>query len=157
VTSLHDVRFFADAMLGRLARWLRVMGYDCAYVSNIDDAEFARRAAAEDRIILTRDRLLCERRAVRDRFVFITSDMLNAQVAQMRSAFGLDASGFLTRCLRCNILLEVLQKEAVVPSVPAYVSRTQERFSCCAGCGRIYWGGTHKERMREEVERLLSG
>ncbi|MBI5886195.1 MAG: Mut7-C RNAse domain-containing protein [Deltaproteobacteria bacterium] len=156
MTGADGKSFFADAMLGRLARWLRVMGYDCAYERHIDDALLARRALAEDRVILTRDRLLCERRAVRGRFLFIEADGIDEQVAQVREAFGIDASRFLTRCLRCNLLLEEVSKDAAAPLVPAYVRDTQERFLRCPGCERTYWGGTHRARMREEVGRLLA-
>jgi len=157
VTGAREKRFFADAMLGRLARWLRVMGYDCAYESSIDDGILAARAVAEDRVILTRDKLLCERRAAQGRFLFIKADGIDAQVRQVREVFGIDAARFLTRCLRCNLPLEEVSKDAARPAVPAYVRDTQERFLRCPGCGRTYWGGTHKARMREEVARLLNG
>lgn len=150
-------RFFADAMLGRLARWLRTMGYDCEYEAHIDDRILIERAINEDRAILTRDTLLAVRRAARGRVLLIKANSVNEQVSEVKAAFGIDAASFLARCLRCNRLLEEISKDAAAQSVPAYVHDTQERFLRCQGCGRIYWACTHISLMREDVDRLLKG
>lgn len=150
------LRFFADAMLGKLARWLRTMGYDCEYEAHIDDRALIERAINEDRMILTRDTLLAVRRAARDRVLLIKANGVNEQMREVKDVFKINAAGFLTRCLRCNLPLEEISKEAAQQSVPAYVRDTQERFSRCHGCGRTYWAGTHISLMREEVDRLLN-
>lgn len=157
ITLAHKRGFFADAMLGRLARWLRVMGYDCAYENRIDDRVLVERAVSEDRVILTRDTLLGERKAAQGRVFFVKGNTIEEQVRGVREAFTIDSNCFLTRCLRCNLKLQEAQKESVKAVVPAYVFETQAYFSRCPGCGRIYWNGTHKDGMRVEVERLLKG
>ncbi|MBI5455041.1 MAG: Mut7-C RNAse domain-containing protein [Deltaproteobacteria bacterium] len=150
-------RLIADAMLGKLARWLRTLGYDCAFEPDITDDDLIKRAVEEGREILTRDTLLIQRRAVRGRAIFIESDLVVDQLKELSKRFEINAAGFLTRCLRCNIPLEPMNKEAARDKVPPYVFATQERFSVCTGCSRIYWGGTHKARMIEAIERMLKG
>ncbi|MBI5561588.1 MAG: Mut7-C RNAse domain-containing protein [Deltaproteobacteria bacterium] len=150
-------RFFADAMLGSLARWLRVMGYDCAYEKSIEDGALVERAVDEDRVILTRDTLIMGRKKARGRVFFINSNAVEGQIREVRDGLGLDVARFLTRCLRCNVLLEDAPKETVREKAPSYVYDTQDAFSRCPACGRVYWSGTHGERMLEEVERFLKG
>ncbi|MBI2412172.1 MAG: Mut7-C RNAse domain-containing protein [Deltaproteobacteria bacterium] len=150
-------RLMADAMLGKLARWLRTLGYDCAFEPSITDDELLKRAIDEGRVILTRDTLLIQRRAARGKTIFIESDLVSDQLKELSKRFEINATGFLTRCLRCNIPLEDLGKDSARDKVPPYVFATQERFSICPRCSRVYWGGTHKARMIEEIERMLKG
>lgn len=151
------VRFFADSMLGSLARWMRTLGYDVEYSSSIDDKELVERALEERRIILTRDTLLVKRARARGRCLFITGDEVGAQLRQVVGNYGAPSGLALTRCLRCNTMLEAVGKEAVEEKVPPYVYSTQERFSACLRCGRVYWAGTHRDKMLDEIERLLKG
>lgn len=148
-------RFIADSMLGKLARWMRTLGFDVAYERAIDDAVLVRRAVEEGRTILTRDRLLIRRRLARGRSFLVESDHVDAQLRSVVERFGLPQRGFLTRCLRCNVLLERVGRSEVEAVVPAYVFETCRSFARCPGCGRIYWGATHRERMIEEIERML--
>lgn len=147
-------KFFADSMLGKLALWMRVVGYDVAYESAIDDAALIRRAKDEGRIILTRDTLLIPRRWVREHSLFIKSDDPREQLRQVMSACRIESEKFLTRCLRCNAALEETPREGVEGRVPPYVYKTQEEFSACPACGRIYWAGTHRDGMLKEVSRI---
>lgn len=150
-----QVRFIADSMLGKLARWMRTLGYDVEYERAIGDEAIIKRALEEDRLILTRDTLLIKRRKVKGRFFFVNGDKAAGQMKEIIGRFKIPPDSFLTRCLRCNIPLEDVIKESVEDKVPPYVFRTQGHFCLCPGCGRIYWGGTHKERMVEEIERML--
>ncbi|HLE08154.1 MAG TPA: Mut7-C RNAse domain-containing protein [Thermodesulfobacteriota bacterium] len=150
-------KIFADSMLGKLALWMRVMGYDVEYEKAIDDGELVRRARKEGRVILTRDTLLIKRRWARDNHLFIKSDHLRDQLKEAVSFFGIKKERFLTRCLRCNVTLADIERESVKDSVPPYVYSTQESFSKCPVCGRIYWAGTHRENMEKEVERIVGG
>lgn len=147
--------FFADAMLGSLARWMRALGYDVAYENSIDDKVLVERAEAEGRVILTRDLLLIERRKAVSRSFFIRGNDLWGQLRQVTEAFPADERLFLSRCLRCNLRLEDIEKSLVKGRVAPYVYETNERFSLCAGCGRIYWAGTHALRMAEAIKKLL--
>lgn len=151
-----EKKFFADAMLGSLARWMRTLGYDVLYESDIDDAAILLRAASEGRVVLTRDTHLLKRRLARGRAVFIESESLSGQLKQVVSLFPIERERLLTRCLRCNALLERVEKETVKAKVPPYVFSTQNDFSTCPSCGRTYWGATHRERMLEEIKKLLA-
>jgi hypothetical protein len=145
-------RLIADVMLGRLAKWLRLLGYDTRYDNAADDARLLRLAQAEDRVLLTRDRALSRQRGVRA--VWIESQDLRAQLRQVRTTIGPPAGGSLTRCAVCNAQLEPIDKAEVETRVPPYVFQTRDAFQCCPRCDRIYWAATHVERMQEVLAAL---
>jgi uncharacterized protein with PIN domain len=153
--------FLADCNVGRLARWLRVLGYDAAYDSKLADPELVARALAEGRVLLTRDVDLTHRRVIANgtlRTVLLKADRIEDQLRQVIEEVGLaapdaDGSG-LTRCLECNVELEPRQKAQVAERLPPYVRATQERFSQCPRCERVYWPGTHWHRMRARIAAL---
>jgi uncharacterized protein len=141
-------KFFADVMLGRLARWLRVLGCDTIYrpQRNMGDLE---RAAAEGRVPLTRDRKLA---ASVKAAVFIESDHVDGQLKQMASMFPIAArpEAWFTRCLECNVRLEVVSPEQAREMVPDYIYETATcEFRRCPSCSRIFWPGSHRKRMIE--------
>jgi hypothetical protein len=142
-------------MLGSLARWMRALGYDAAYESAIDDARLAALAIEEGRVVITADTLLAKRRALRGRVVLLEGTDLGKQLRFVTEKFPIPADWFLTRCLRCNALLEKIKKESVADSVAPYVYETQESFAKCPRCDRIYWNGTHGARMIEDLKTLL--
>lgn len=146
------MKFIADTMLGRLAKWLRLLGYDTLYLPHVDDPTLARLARAQDRILLTRDVELTRRRGIKH--LLIESEKVEEQVAQVLRAFKLSAREAFSRCAECNHRLESVSKEAVRGRVPPYVFSTQERFRRCAQCGRVYWRGTHWARMVAQIEDL---
>ncbi len=150
-----EVKFIADTMLGKLARWMRTLGCDVEYSSSMDDAGLIEKAAKEGRTILTRDTLLVKRRNARERSFFVEGDLVDAQLRQVVERFHLPRRPALTRCLRCNRPLERVEKGSVRGKVPPYVFNTQEEFTTCPSCGRLYWAGTHRQRMEEDVARLL--
>ena len=149
-----SLRLLADGMLGRLARWLRLLGYDAAYENDAADLQLARRARAESRVLLTRDRALAARRGLRT--LLIESEKLEEQVRQVRQALGPPPEPALSRCSLCNVPLKPATREEVAGRIPVYVARTHSRFRVCPACGRVYWEGTHLERMREQVEGFPS-
>lgn len=146
------MRFFADAMLGKLAKWLRILGYDTAYESGIGDDELIVRARAEGRFILTRDTGLASR-LKRGEFLFINNNAPMDQLRQTVAELGLEAHGpgFLTRCVECNAELEGADRDAVRGLVPEYTWHTNRQFSRCPGCGRVYWPGTHPGRILKRL------
>ncbi len=155
-TSSMERAFIADSMLGRLTRWLRVMGCDTEYFREIDDAELAERAWQSGRLILTRDTLLIRRRRVRDNSFLVEGDHFRDQLRQVVRSFGIDPfARFLTRCIECNAPLRELGRSEAEGRVPPYVFATQGRFRGCPACGRFYWGGTHRERMMAELREIL--
>lgn len=142
-------------MLGKLARWLRVLGCDVEYFPVIGDAELVERAVRTGRLILTRDTRLVRRREARANHFFVTGDHFRDQLRQVVAQFAIDPTGrFLTRCLECNAPLAAVDKREVSGRVPPYVFATQEEFRACPSCGRLYWAGTHRERMAAEVAAL---
>jgi uncharacterized protein with PIN domain len=139
-------------MLGTLAKWLRILGYDTCYDTALDDHGLVRLARAEDRVLLTRDRELARRRGVR--VLLVESEDLDSQVDQVLSRFRLEPDRSFSRCPICNELLQPIDREAVLPRVPAYVARTHKTFRLCPACQRVYWRGTHWQRMDERLNEL---
>lgn len=148
--------YIADCMLGRLAKWLRVLGYDVVYDRRISDDDLITRARREGRVLLTRDTRLVQRRLAGEHML-IASDDPEEQLAQMVKDCGLELAPerFLSRCLRCNEATVKADREAVKELVPPYVFQTQRTFSQCAGCGRIYWRATHVDGILERLRRRL--
>ena len=144
------LRLLADGMLGTLAKWLRLLGYDTAYDNVAADPELARRARAEGRVLLTRDRELSARRGLRT--VLLQSEVLEEQVQEVQAALGPPPDPALSRCAVCNTELELITPADVASRVPPYVLRTQSDFRRCPGCGRVYWPGTHVEEMRDQLD-----
>ncbi len=137
-------------MLGRLARWLRVLGYDTLYYRDIDDAALARRAIAEDRILLTRDVELARRRGLR--ILLISDDHVENQLREVVLALKLKPDEAFSRCIDCNTPLVDFDREQARPLVPPYVFATHTRFKRCPHCGKVYWRGTHWAHMRSALE-----
>ena len=159
-TDSTEPRFMADCMLGRLAKWLRVLGYDVAYDRRISDDDLIARAVNEQRIVLTRDIRLARRRAMRRAAcapILIVSDQPGEQLVQMVQQHGLAVrpDRLLTRCLVCNEPTRAAARESVKALVPRYVFLTQESFSRCPACGRIYWRATHVDSIVQRLERRL--
>lgn len=154
-----EPRLMADCMLGRLTRWLRILGFDTAYSRAIHDDALIQRCRREGRALLTRDRALAARRALRGSgiaVVLVESDNPEGQLVQVLRELGLspDTGRLLSRCLECNALLEDAPRDEVAGRVPSYVWETQRRFSRCPECARIYWRATHVQAIRERLDRL---
>lgn len=149
-------RLLADTMLGRLARWLRALGFDVAYDSRLDDAALVEKAVAEGRVLLTRDRRLVLRRRRTGDFLLIASESLEEQVRQVICELDLsvEPERLFGRCLRCNAPLQAASGDAVRGAVPEFVARTQRRFRRCPDCGRIFWAASHVARMRRRLEAM---
>ena len=143
-------RLFVDAMLGRLARWLRLAGYDAAYWRDGSDEALMAAARAEGRLIVTRDRALAGRRGVAA--LWVAGETLDAQINEVQAALGGHPEPF-TRCPECNGALADLPHAAARDLVPPYVWHTQSHFRRCPGCGRVYWKGTHWPAMAARLEQ----
>ena len=151
-----EPRFLADAMLGRLARWLRLLGFDTAYDAAIADADLARRAFEEGRIVLTRDRALPDEWRL-PRVLVLRSETPGEQLRELARVFPLRrAARLFSRCSRCNAPLEEVAPAAVAARVPARVLARRPLFHRCRGCGRVYWAGSHVERIRRALDRIWS-
>lgn len=155
-SSMMERRFVADAMLGRLARWLRLLGLDCACDSTITDEALVRLALAENRTILTRDRRLPKEWWIEDIYL-VQSEILREQLVDVIQRFGLGSSiVILSRCSACNRTLNPISSAEVSGRVPPRVFSLQETFFECPGCQRVYWEGSHAARIRAFAETLVS-
>jgi uncharacterized protein with PIN domain len=149
----NESKFAADRMLGRLVKWLRILGLDVIYGQHLTGYGLIRAARAENRLILTRDRRLKQKQP--PPFLLIESDHYRDQLRQVIRECGLTPRERLfTRCLECNALLQARPKDSVEKLVPPYVFSTQEKFSWCPGCQRVYWPATHYQKMREELDKM---
>ena len=152
---MTDVAFACDAMLGALARWLRLAGFDTAYDTGLDEAALGALARREGRWLLTCDRRLAS--AAGPRVVLLERVDLGAQVAELRRRLPLtvDPTRFFSRCSRCNGVLRAVDRRDVAGRVPPYVATHAAAFKVCTGCGRIYWPGTHAVRIARTLESLF--
>ena len=147
------MKFAADKMLGKLARWLRIIGQDVIYGPDLSGAGLVRAARREDRLILTRDRALGRKNP--PPYLLIRSDHFREQLRQVIEEFGLEPlKDAFTRCVECNTRFEPITQAEVEGKVPPYVFATQKKFSFCRKCRRVYWPATHQERMMEELKGL---
>ena len=155
-TSVKEVKFAADRMLGKLAKWLRIIGEDVIYGRHLTGYGLIRAARLENRLILTRDRSLKNKQPPPS--LYLQSDHYREQLKQVLHDCGLIVGKRLfTRCIRCNTVLQVRTKASVEKLVPAYVFSTQENFFWCATCRRVYWPATHHQNMVDELEKLQVG
>jgi uncharacterized protein len=151
---LRDPRFVVDVNLGRLARLLRVLGFDVWWSSDADDATLADVSLGEQRILLTRDRGLLKRRAI-THGLFVHSQHPEEQTLEVIRRLDLrQRLAPLTRCLQCNGRLAAVAKQEVIDQLEPLTRQYYQEFSRCADCGRIYWAGSHHARLLSLVERL---
>jgi len=145
------MKFLCDHMLGTLAKWLRFLGYDTAYPGPLEDGALKALAAEEERVLLTRDKELSGRAPGA---VYVASDDLDAQFAQVVRAFGLTAKEAMSRCSVCNAQIEAIPKEEARGHVPPGVYDRHREFWRCRQCGRTYWPGSHFDRV---IAKLKDG
>lgn len=153
--SAQAARFAADSMLGRLARWLRILGYDTFYLREGDDESLLRLAQAEGRWLLTRDAGLAARATV-PRLIRVEATRLEAQLREVLTKAGLPLEGGerLTRCPVCNGSLAAVERSAVEGRVPPHVYATHRVFHVCTACGKLYWQGSHLRRIVARLDTI---
>lgn len=151
------LRFVADAHLGGLARLLRMAGFDTMYRNTLRAGEIEAIALEEGRIVLTRDRELLKRRGI-DHGACIRARTSQDQLAEVFARFGLaERARPFTLCLHCNALLRAVAKEDVLDRLPPLVSAGQDAFRVCDCCARVFWKGTHWQRMRAALDAASGG
>jgi len=150
------IAFVVDGMLGTLAKWLRLLGYDTLFDPALDDHQLVRLARAGDRVLLTRDRELARRRGVRH--LLIAGESLEEQIRQVWAELDLpplaQPENPVPRCPVCNEVLQAIDVEAARPRVPPYVAETQQAFCLCPACRRVYWRGTHWQHMQRFLKEI---
>ena len=151
-------RFIVDLNCGKLAKWLRMIGYNTKLFDHRDDKYLVHLAQKENRIILTRDTQIMQRRIIAIgelKALFVTSDDPLCQIQQVVKELGLNSSVKpFSLCLECNQLLEKISKESVKDRVPPYVFRHQAQYVECPNCHRVFWQGTHWQAMVKKLEGL---
>jgi uncharacterized protein len=153
---LRQPRFILDIHLGRLAAYLRMLGFDTLYRNDYDDEELARISSSQSRILLTRDRGLLKRSLVTRGYCVRSSDPLE-QASEVLKRFDLtQAVKPFQRCLRCNGLLRSVEKETVGALLQHDTGRYYNEFQRCEECGQIYWKGSHVRHMINLIETIIS-
>jgi len=147
--------FAAEKTLGKLSKWLRLLGFDTLYEAELSGKEFVA-SLEKDRILLTRTRRIQKQFASR-LLIFIESDHLEHQLSQIFRELGLkpEQTRPFSRCLQCNVPIEAVDKNSLWGRVPDYIFQTQDHFQKCPECDRIYWPGSHTRRSIEKIRQLL--
>lgn len=138
-----------DAMLGELARWMRLQGYDAAFLPDTPDMVVMRKAKSEGRVIVTCDHQLARKRGIEA--ILLKSRTLEEQIDTLIELVGMPSEPLQIRCGICNVGLVELSHLAAQKRVPPYVWRTHEFFTECPNCKRVYWKGTHWEGIEERL------
>ncbi|HEB12717.1 MAG TPA: hypothetical protein ENI11_03460 [Actinobacteria bacterium] len=153
-----ETKFICDMMLGRLSKWLKILGYDTLYFREITDAKLLRYARDENRLLLTRDTRLMERRPIRVgqvQAILIADDNWRAQLSQVAGELNLVAQP-VPRCAKCNARLRPVGRESVKNHVPPYVWKSQRSFTRCPKCAQIFWQATHWDNIKATASELVT-
>ena len=152
------MKLLADRMLGKLAKWLRFLGYDTSYPDAIDDDDLINICKQENRILLTRDRNLSKSNKKLKgvpAVIYIESDNAGLQLEQVITDLGLEfGDRVLTRCADCNATITEVDKERAEGHVPKGVYERQDTFWHCSGCDKYYWQGSHYDKILAKIESL---
>ena len=157
------MRFITDGMLGKLTRWLRMLGQDVKYLKSLEDEELTKIAKAERRVILTRDLKLYQQTMTQGSTAFLVEGSTEAEkLANLAKRFNISLKFDVTvsRCPKCNSRIKSVSKEKVIRKIPEATSSYYDEFWKCSGCGQVYWHGSHWKRIektlreaREALER----
>ena len=147
--------FAAEKTLGKLAKWLRLLGFDTLYQSEFAADEFIENLG-NDRILLTRTQHIRTKSTI-SRLIFVHSDHWVEQLKQIILELGLNAAQTrpFSRCLHCNILIVTAEKEALWGRVPDYIFESHDHFLTCPKCAKVYWSGSHTERGLEMIQKFF--
>jgi len=161
VRLINNLKFIVDNNVGKLAKWLRIMGYDTLFFDGRNDSHMIATALAEGRVILTRDTQIMRRRVVTDgklKAILIKGDEPEQQMHQVIDTLNLDCQFRpFAICLECNQPLLERSKQQVKDLVPPYVFQTQSQYMECPACHRIYWRGTHWQAMTKKLKNFIKG
>jgi hypothetical protein len=152
----QNVAFACDCMCGKLAKRLRMLGFDAFYKKFILDSDLVDMCEEENRILLTKDTGIIKRQTNADVYI-VNGKNPDEEIVEVIEEFDLKkrAKPF-SRCINCGNILKDVDKYKVIHDVPEYVYQTQDQFAKCCGCGKIYWSATHKYKMDSYIEKWLS-
>ncbi len=150
------MKFIVDRMFGKLAKWLRILGYDTVYYKGINHEDLLKIASYEDRIVITRNKKIFHKEN-KGRIIWINEDDLYLQLKELisKGVISFSEENHFSRCIICNKRLENISKQGLKGMVPDYIFLHHNEFSRCPQCNRIYWPGTHLENMKKRIEALL--
>ena len=152
--SIEEPRFVLDGHLGRLASHLRMLGLDCLYENGYEDDELVRICVTEERILLTRDRLLLMHKVITQGYLLRSLNSRD-QLYEVVQRYGLvNWVRPFQRCMKCNHLLKPVEKNMVLEKLEPLTKKYYDEFKVCPACGQVYWKGTHYDRMLELIERV---
>jgi len=152
-TDPGSIHFAADAMVGRLARWLLVLGYDTIFNVKLSANQLIEKARKENRILLTRSSRLIEENSDL-KSVLIKQDKPWQQLVFIQNNFKLGTNWIFTRCTKCNVKVNTISKEKIQNSVPLDVLKFSEKFYQCPNCDKIFWEGSHYKRFLEFLKKI---
>ncbi|HMK55191.1 MAG TPA: Mut7-C RNAse domain-containing protein [Dissulfurispiraceae bacterium] len=152
----NNPSFIADAMLGGLARWLRIMGFDTLYFRVIEDGELIRIGKQQGRILLSRDHALCRSKRT-GAHILVRSNETMQQLREVLSECGItdDQIQVSKRCPRCNGALSSVHRNLVFSGAPEHIMQNADAFLKCGECGKVYWEGSHKRMMDATLEAII--
>lgn len=152
---MKQLRFVTDGMLGKLTRWLRILGHDVEYANAVDDRELILKAKKEERVLLTRDLELYKQAVAKGAEAFlIENPNQTANLASLakRFKFKLEVNVETSRCPRCNGTIRVVSKKEIIDKIPPTTSSNYNEFWQCKRCGQIYWHGAHWNRIDKTLD-----
>ena len=155
--KLSGIRFLCDEQLGKLARWLRILGQDVIYRNDFPDDDLIACAKQDSRVILTRDSRLPVKTG--DLRIYLVNEnypyhQIREVVENFRDEMVIEP---FSRCADCNVLLEDIPKSEVQDRVPPFVFKTREEFRTCPSCERIFWSATHLRHIKDQLKDILAG
>lgn len=154
---LRHIRFIADSNLGKLSQYLRLLGFDCLYRNDYEDAEVADIALQQRRVVLTRDRRLLQRKIITHGY-FVRSDQPKTQVGEVLERLDLyNVTAPFTRCVNCNGPLLEIDKEEVLDKLEPLTRAHFQDFKICQDCGQVFWPGSHFERAQKLLKEFITG
>jgi hypothetical protein len=150
------MKALCDQMLGTLAKWLRLFGFDTFYAnSEMEDEELLQVAKKEDRVIITRDKQLIARgKKEKLSVIEVNTTDLDEQLTLVLKNVDIDQKAILSRCSVCNTILDEIEKSEVKNNVPKKIFDNNEKFWFCSKCDKIYWMGSHYERILSKIEKI---
>jgi uncharacterized protein with PIN domain len=149
------MKFIADGMLGKLTRWLRMLGQDVEYFKSLNDEQLIKTAKAENRVLLTRDLKLYQLARKRGVDTTLVKGAMEAEKLAglaRRFEFKLEIDVAVSRCPKCNSSIRAVSKEKILDSVPEATSTYYDEFWECPGCGQVYWRGSHWKRIEKTLK-----
>lgn len=155
LSDMKEVKFIADVMLGKLVKWLRVIGIDVLYDNKITDEELIYISNQEKRVLLTRDKRLSFDKRLKE-VIFIENELIDEQIKEFFEKTKIRPDKLFSRCIICNKeLIKVVDKNEIKGKVPIYTYLTHNDFSICNRCGKVYWKGTHRDNMKKKIDELI--